>query len=77
MSDLSPLDARVLAATSRDAGRTPEQIGELAGCDADVALSCLRRLRLRYLVEDDGRRRPARWLRTHPGDIELGVDDGA
>jgi len=77
MSDLSPLDARVLAATSRDAERTAERIGEPAGCYADAALSALRRLRLRYLVENDGRRRPARWLRTHRGDIELGVDDGA
>lgn len=46
--------------------------GELsmATVTADVALSVLRRLRVRDLVEDDGER-PQRWLRTHRGDVAL------
>lgn len=49
---------------------SPEKVGELAGCAADVALSVLRRLRGAYLVIDDGER-PQRWLRTHGGDVAL------
>jgi hypothetical protein len=67
---LSALDARVLRATDARYERSPERIGELAGCAADVALSTLRRLRGRYLVEDDGEC-PQRWLRTHGGDVAL------
>jgi hypothetical protein len=67
---LSALDARVLRATDARYERSPERIGELAGCAADVALSALRRLRGAYLVEDDGER-PQRWLRTHRGDVAL------
>lgn len=67
---LNALDARILRATDPRYERSPEKIGELAGCAADVALSALRRLRVRDLVEDDGER-PQRWLRTHRGDIAL------
>jgi len=67
---LSALDARVLRATDARYERSPERVGELAGCAADVALSALRRLRVRELVEDDGER-PRRWLRTHRGDVAL------
>ena len=67
---LSALDARVLRATDPRYERSPEKIGELAGCAADVALSALRRLRGAYLVEDDGER-PQRWLRAHRGDVAL------
>ena len=67
---LSELDARVLRATDARYERSPEKIGERAGCAADVALSTLRRLRVRELVEDDGER-PRRWLRTHRGDLAL------
>jgi hypothetical protein len=67
---LGALDARVLRATDARCERSPERIGELAGCAADVALSALRRLRGAYLVEDDGER-PQRWLRTHRGDVAL------
>jgi hypothetical protein len=67
---LSGLDARVLRATDARYERSPEKIGELAGCAVDVALSVLRRLRVRDLVEDDGGR-PQRWLRTHRGDVVL------
>jgi hypothetical protein len=67
---LSALDARVLRATTARYERSPEKIGEMAGCAADVALSALRRLRCAYLVEDDGCR-PQRWLRTHRGDVAL------
>lgn len=67
---LSALDARVLRATDPRSERSPEKIGELAGCAAGVALSALRRLRGAYLVEDDGCR-PQRWLRTHRGDVAL------
>lgn len=67
---LSGLDARVLRATDARHERSPERIGDLAGCAADVALSTLRRLRVGYLVEDDGER-PQRWLRTHRGDVAL------
>ncbi len=67
---LSGLDARVLRASNPRYERSPERIGELAGCAADVALSTLRRLRVRSLVEDDGER-PQRWLRTHRGDVAL------
>jgi hypothetical protein len=67
---LSALDARVLRATDPRFERSPEKVGELAGCAADVALSTLRRLRDVYLVEDDGCR-PQRWLRTYHGDVAL------
>ena len=67
---LSALDARVLRATDARYERSPERVGEVAGCAADVALSALRRLRVRDLVEDDGCR-PQRWLRTHRGDVAL------
>ena len=69
-SELSALDARVLRATDARYERSPEKLGELAGCSAEVALSTLRRLRVRELVEDDGQR-PQRWLRTHRGDVAL------
>jgi len=68
--DLSSLDARVLRATDARYERSPEKIGVVAGCAADVALSALRRLRGACLVEDDGER-PQRWLRTHRGDVAL------
>ena len=68
--ELSALDARVLRATDARYERSPEKIGELVGCAADVALSALRRLRGACLVEDDGER-PLRWLRTHDGDVAL------
>jgi hypothetical protein len=67
---LSALDARVLRATDPRYERSPEKIGELVGCAADVALSTLRRLRGRGLVVHDGER-PQRWLRTHTGDVAL------
>jgi len=67
---LSALDARVLRATDARYERSPEKVGELAGCAADVALSTLRRLRGVDLVEDDGCR-PQRWLRTYHGDVAL------
>jgi hypothetical protein len=67
---LSALDARVLRATDARYERSPEMIGGLAGCAGDVALSALRRLRVAYLVEDDGCR-PQRWLGTHRGDVAL------
>jgi hypothetical protein len=67
---LSALDARVLRATDARCERSPEMVGELAGCAADVALSTLRRLRCCCLVEDDGER-PQRWLRTYRGDVAL------
>lgn len=68
--ELGVLDARVLLATDPRYERSPERVGELAGCAADVALSTLRRLRVACLVEDDGER-PQRWLRTHRGDVVL------
>ena len=67
---LSALDARVLRAVDARYERSPERVGELAGCAPDVALSTLRRLRVASLVEDDGER-PQRWLRTHRGDVAL------
>jgi hypothetical protein len=67
---LSSLDARVLRAADARYERSPEKIGSLAGCAADVALSTLRRLRTTGLIEDDGER-PQRWLRTHRGDVAL------
>jgi len=39
---LSALDARVLRATDARYERSPEKVGELAGCAAEVALSTLR-----------------------------------
>ena len=67
---LSGLDVRVLRATDARYERSSEKVGELASCAADVALSVLRRLRVRSLVEDDGER-PQRWLRTYHGDVAL------
>jgi hypothetical protein len=69
-AELSVLDARVLRATDARYERSPEKIGQLAGCASDVALSTLRRLRGGWLVEDDGGS-PQRWLRTHRGDLAL------
>jgi len=68
--ELSALDARVLRATDARYERSPEKVGELAACSAEVAVSTLRRLRVRELVEHDGER-PRRWLRTHRGDVAL------
>jgi hypothetical protein len=68
--ELSALDARVLRATDARYERLPDKVGELAGCSAEVALSTLRRLRVRELVEDDGER-PRRWLRTNRGNVAL------
>jgi hypothetical protein len=67
---LSELDVRVLRATDPMYERTPQEVGKRAGCEPDVALSTLRRLRLRHLVEDDGHR-GARWLRTRHGGVAL------
>ena len=67
---LSALDARVLRTTDARHERSPEKVGELAGCAADVALSALRRLGGACLVEDDGCR-PRGWLRTYRGDVAL------
>ena len=67
---LSPLDARVLRATEPFRERTAERVAEQADCAEDVALSCLRRLRGRMLVEVDGCR-PSGWLRSHRGDLAL------
>ena len=68
--ELGAPDARVLRATDPRYQRSPERVGERAGCAADVALSTLRRLRVACLAEDDGER-PRRWLRTHRGDVAL------
>ena len=68
--ELSPLDARVLRATDRLRERTAVRIAARVGCGEDVAVSCLRRLRGRMLVEVDGRR-PTGWLRTRDGDLVL------
>lgn len=67
---LTSLDLLVLRATDARYERSPERVGEEAGCAADVALSTLRRLRILGLVEGDGGR-PQRWLRTLGGDLEL------
>jgi hypothetical protein len=67
---LSALDARVLRATDAFDVRRVERVAQLAGCSEDVALSCLRRLRGRTLVEVDGSR-PTGWLRTRKGDVAL------
>jgi len=67
---LSALDARVLRATDPVCVRRVERVARLAGCSEDVARSCLRRLRGRMLVEDDGSR-PTGWLRTRHGDVAL------
>lgn len=61
---LSALDARVLRSTDARFERSPERIGELAGCAADVALSTLRRLRVACLVEGDGEASAV--LASHP-----------
>lgn len=62
--ELSALDVRVLRATDARYERSPEKVGELARCAPDVALSALRRLRVRALVEDDGERPQA--VAAHP-----------
>jgi hypothetical protein len=67
---LSDLDARVLRATPLELTRSLDRIAQDAGCAPDVALSCLKRLRANYLVEND-RSRPHRWLRTYRGDDAL------
>jgi hypothetical protein len=68
---VSPLDARVLRATEPFRERTAARVAQRACCAEDVALSSLRRLRGRMLVEVDGSR-PSRWLRTHHGDVRCG-----
>lgn len=68
--ELSSLDGRVLRATDPLRERTAARIAERVGCGEDVAVSCLRRLRGRMLVEVDGRR-PTGWLRTRDGDLVL------
>ena len=67
---VSDLDGRVLRATP-PRGRSASLIADRAGCLPDVALSTLRRLRTRGLVEDDGYRPPHEWIRTHRGDAAL------
>jgi hypothetical protein len=67
---LSELDARVLRATDPRYERRADRVAGLVGCSADVAVSCLRRLRAQALVEVDGRC-PSGWLRTHRGDVAL------
>jgi hypothetical protein len=67
---LGSLDARVLRATDPMRVRTAERVARQVGCAEDVALSCLRRLRARMLVEVDGCR-PSGWLRTRLGDVAL------
>jgi hypothetical protein len=67
---LSPLDARVLRAADPSYIRSVARVAKLAGCGEDLAASALRRLRVRMLVEDDGRR-PMGWLRTHRGELFL------
>jgi hypothetical protein len=69
-SSLSDLDGRVLRATP-PRGRSASLIADRAGYLPDVALSALRRLRDRGLVDDDGYRPPREWLRTHRGDAAL------
>lgn len=64
------LDVRVLRATDPSYIRSVERVAALAGCSQELALSALRRLRGRMLVEVDGSR-PARWLRTRDGDVAL------
>ncbi|MGH2867462.1 MAG: hypothetical protein ACRDNK_07835, partial [Solirubrobacteraceae bacterium] len=66
----SELDGRVLRATP-PYGRCASLIADRAGCLPDVALSALRRLRDRGLIDDDGHRPPRAWLRTHGGDAAL------
>ncbi len=68
--ELTPLDARVLRATDPLRERTVARIAEQVGCGEDVAVSALRRLRGRMLVEVDGCR-PTGWLRTRDGDLVL------
>jgi hypothetical protein len=67
---LSELDARVLRATRALRERTAAGVAREVGCSEDVAVSALRRLRGRMLVEIDGCR-PTGWLRTHRGDVAL------
>jgi hypothetical protein len=67
---LSDLDGRVLRATPPH-GRSASLIADRAGCLPDVALSTLRRLRGRGLVDGDGYRPPREWIRTHRGDAVL------
>lgn len=67
---LSYLDGRVLRATPPQ-GRCASLIADRAGCLPDVALSTLRRLRDRGLVDDDGYRPPREWIRTPRGDHAL------
>jgi hypothetical protein len=60
---LSSLDARVLRATDARYERSPEKVGELEGCAADVALSALRRLG--YCRSCRGRRRAPAAVASH------------
>jgi len=69
-TNLSYLGGRVLRATPPQ-GRCASLIADRAGCLPGVALSTLRRLRDRGLVDDDGYRPPRDWLRTHRGDAVL------
>lgn len=69
-ANLSDLDGRVLRATPAR-GRCASLIADRAGCLPDVALSTLRRLRGRGLVDDDHCRPPREWLRTQRGDVAL------
>lgn len=61
--ELSALDARVLRATDARYERSPEKVGELARCAPDVALSTLRRLRVRRACR--GRRGAAAAVAAH------------
>jgi hypothetical protein len=67
---VSALEARILRATDPVQTRTADRIGRFARVEIAVALPCLRRLRKRYLVDDDGSH-PRRWLRTQQGDVAL------
>lgn len=67
---VSHLEARILRTTDPRLTLTAERIARLARVETAVALTCLQRLRKRYLVDDD-RGRPPRWLRTHRGDVAL------
>jgi hypothetical protein len=70
MTTISQPDARVLRSTDPIQTLTADRIGQRAGVQPDVALSCLRRMRGRYLVEDDYSR-PAGWVRLRLGDVAL------
>lgn len=50
-----------------------ERVARLAGCSEDVAGSCLRRLRGRMLVEDDGYT-DTRALERSPGSLYMRIN---